>query len=142
MRIKTISAGAVIFYWENDRPVYLLLRAYRNWDFPKGEIKQEEHPLETAKREVAEETGLTDVIFYDDVIETPPYGKGKVAMFYIAEAKTKDVFLPISPDLGRPEHHEWKWLPYDDARALLNERLKAILEWAHQKILKERMPNS
>ena len=142
MRIKTISAGAVIFYWENDRPVYLLLRAYGNWDFPKGEIKQEEHPLETAKREVAEETGLTDVIFYDDVIETPPYGKGKVAMFYIAEAKTKDVFLPISPDLGRPEHHEWKWLPYDDAIALLNERLKAILEWAHQKILKERMPNS
>ncbi|WP_213698066.1 NUDIX domain-containing protein [Acetomicrobium sp.] len=142
MRIKTISAGAVIFYWENDKPVYLLLRAYRNWDFPKGEIKQEEHPLETAKREVAEETGLTDVIFYDDVIETPPYGKGKVAMFYIAEAKTKDVFLPISPDLGRPEHHEWKWLPYDDARTLLNERLKAILEWAHQKILKERMPNS
>ncbi|MEN2995505.1 MAG: NUDIX domain-containing protein [Acetomicrobium sp.] len=142
MRIKTISAGAVIFYWENDRPVYLLLRAYRNWDFPKGEIKQEEHPMETAKREVAEETGLTDVIFYDDVLETPPYGKGKVAMFYIAEAKTKDVFLPISPDLGRPEHHEWKWLPYDDARALLNERLKAILEWAHQKILKKRMPNS
>ena len=142
MRIKTISAGAVIFYWENDRPVYLLLRAYRNWDFPKGEIKPEEHPLETAKREVAEETGLTDVIFYDNVTETPPYGKGKVAMFYIAEAKTKDVFLPISPDLGRPEHHEWKWLPYDDARALLNERLKAILEWAHQKILKKRMPNS
>ena len=54
-------------------------------------------------------------------------------MFYIAEAKTKDVFLPISPDLGRPEHHEWKWLPYDDAIELLNERLKAILEWAHQK---------
>jgi len=134
MRVKSKSSGAVVFLLEEGRPLYLLLRAYNNWDFPKGEIAPSEDPLDAAKREIAEETGLKDLLFFDDYIETPPYGKGKVARFYIAESKSKDVFLPISPELGRPEHHEYKWLTYSEARAILSDRLKAVLDWAHGKI--------
>ena len=134
MRVKSKSSGAVVFLLEEGRPLYLLLRAYNNWDFPKGEIAPSEDPLDAAKREIVEETGLKDLLFFDDYIETPPYGKGKVARFYIAESKFKDVFLPISPELGRPEHHEYKWLTYSEARAILSDRLKAVLDWAHGKI--------
>jgi len=134
MKVKSKSSGAVVFFVEGNKILYLLLRAYRNWDFPKGGIEQSEDPLEAAKREVAEETGLTGLRFYDDFIETPPYGRGKVARFYIAESKTKEVTLLVSTELGRPEHHEYRWAPYEEARALLNDRLKAVLDWAHEKI--------
>ena len=133
MKVKSKSSGAVIFR-EGNKVLYLLLRAYRNWDFPKGGIEQSEDPLEAAKREVAEETGLTGLWFYDDFIETPPYGRGKVARFYIAESKTKEVTLPVSTELGRPEHNEYRWVPYEEARVLLNDRLKDVLDWAHEKI--------
>lgn len=134
MKVKSKSSGAVVFFVEGNKVLYLLLRAYRNWDFPKGKTEGSESPLEAARREVAEETGLTSLRFYDDFTETPPYGRGKVARFYIAESKTKEVTLPVSPELGRPEHHEYRWLPYEEARALLNDRLKAVLDWAHEKV--------
>lgn len=33
-------------------------------------------------------------------------------------------------ELGRPEHGEYRWLRYGEARALLSARLIAILDWA------------
>lgn len=36
----------------------LLLRAYRNWDFPKGLVEEGEMPLQAALREVREEPAL------------------------------------------------------------------------------------
>jgi len=134
VKVKSVSSGAVVFFIEDGKPLYLVLRAFRNWDFPKGEIEPTEDPLSAAKREVAEETGLTDLEFFEDYIETPPYGKGKVARFYIAKSKSKEVFLPVSPELGRPEHHEYRWMTYDEARAILNDRLRSVLDWAHRKI--------
>jgi len=134
MKIKKRSAGAVVFFKEGEKILYLLLRAYKNWDFPKGEIEPGEDELEAAKREVAEETGLTDLKFYDDFIETPPYSSGKIARFYIAQSPTKKVTLPISPELGQPEHHECRWFSYEEAKSLLNERLKTVLEWTDEKI--------
>jgi len=134
MKIKKRSAGAVVFFKEGEKILYLLLRAYKNWDFPKGEIEPGEDPFEAAKREVAEETGLTNLKFYDDFIETPPYSSGKIARFYIAQSPTKNITLPVSVELGRPEHHEYRWLSYEEAKSLLNERLKTVLEWADEKI--------
>ena len=41
----------------------LILRAYRNWDFPKGLIDPGEDPFAAAKREVEEEAALTVLEF-------------------------------------------------------------------------------
>ena len=131
-----LSAGAVIVRRYDHDYRFLLLRAYRNWDFPKGRVEPGEQPLDAAQREVEEETTLARLSFpwgYD-FRETPPYGRRKVARYYLAEARQGRVSLPVNPLLGRPEHHEFRWLDYGAARALLNARLQAILDWAHRRI--------
>jgi 8-oxo-dGTP pyrophosphatase MutT (NUDIX family) len=127
-----LSAGVVVARQQDSRWCYLLLRSYNYWDFPKGIVEQGEEPLQAAVREVAEETGLADLAFRwgHGYRETPPYGVGKVARYYVAETREANVVLPISQELGRPEHHEYRWVSYEEARALLVPRVIAILEWA------------
>ena len=58
-----------------------MLRAYHNWDFPKGICEDGESPKEAAQREVQEETGITGLEFAwgDRYMDTGPYNRGKVA---------------------------------------------------------------
>jgi bis(5'-nucleosidyl)-tetraphosphatase len=111
---------------------YLLLRVFRNWDFPKGLIEPDETPLAAALREVREETSLGDLAMsWGEVFaETAPYARGKIARYYLAESSAGDVRLPVSPELGRPEHHEFRWVRAADAATLLPQRLRPILAWA------------
>src|SRR6185295_9724153 len=56
------SAGGVVFRLDDSRPLFLLIRdSYQNWGFPKGHLEGGEAPETAAVREVAEETGLTDL---------------------------------------------------------------------------------
>ena len=114
----------------------LLLRAYNNWDFPKGLVEPGEDPLAAARREVAEETGLAEVAypFGDEFRETLPYAGRKVARYYLAETGESKIELPVSPELGRPEHHEYRWASFDEAEELLPPRLTIVLEWAKRTI--------
>lgn len=61
----------------------LVLRSFRNWDFPKGAVEPNETPLDAAIRETAEESSITDLAFrWGEVFcETVPYGRGKVARY-------------------------------------------------------------
>jgi bis(5'-nucleosidyl)-tetraphosphatase len=134
---RTLSAGTVIVRGDEGKFRYLLLRAYQYWDFPKGLVEPGEDALTAARREVAEETGLTDLDFRWGPVfcETAPYQRNKVARYYLAESRQGEVFLPVSPELGHPEHDEFRWLDYATARSLLVPRVAAILDWA-DKIIK------
>ena len=135
---KVLSAGVIPLRrtWQGWR--ILVLRAYKNWDFPKGRVEPGEEPLDAAKREAIEETGLTQLEFpFGDIYrETLPYAGGKVARYYLAETSEEIVRLPISHALGRPEHHEYRWVSFDEAEDLLPPRLALVLEWARE-ILQE-----
>ena len=48
----------------------------------------------------------------------------------LAETGTERVQLGVNPELGRPEHHEFRWLRHAEARTLLVDRLRAVLDWA------------
>ncbi len=129
----TLSAGVIVVRREGNTWRYLLLRAYNYWDSPKGIVEAGEDPLQAARREVAEEAGIKDLTFTwgHDYQETPPYGQGKIARYYVAETTQAEVTLPISEELGRPEHHEYRWMSYQEARGLVAPRVAPILEWAH-----------
>jgi len=111
-----------------------MLRAYRNWDFPKGISEEGEQPLDTAIREVAEETSIADLQFDwgDRHKETGPYNRGKVARYYLARTNQESVEMGISPELGRPEHHEYRWVSFDQAFDLSAPRVRLVVQWARQ----------
>ena len=126
------AAGAVVFR-RSDRGIrILLLRAYKNWDFPKGLVEPGESELDAARREVEEETGLAglEYPFGEEFKETLPYSGNKVARYYLAQTDAEKLELPVSPELGRAEHHEYRWVSFDEAEELLPPRLGIVLDWA------------
>ena len=141
MTARILSAGVVVLYWTGDHYDYLLLRAYDYWDFPKGMVEPGETPFGCALREVAEETTLTDLRFRWGRVyrQTPPYNRGrKVARYYIAESTTDIVNLPVNPELGRPEHSEYRWVDRNTAWPMLTPRVQAVLRWAESVINRPR----
>jgi 8-oxo-dGTP pyrophosphatase MutT (NUDIX family) len=133
---KNRAAGAVIFRRTERGVRFLVLRAYANWDFPKGLVEAGESEFDAARREVAEETGLADLDFPlgEAYRETLPYANRKVARYYLAETDQAEITLPVSPELGRPEHDEWRWVSYEEAEDLLPPRLSRVLDWARDAI--------
>ena len=130
----TLSCGIVIVRRTDAGWLTLMLRAYRNWDFPKGLMEEGETPFEAAVRVVAEETGIRELFFDwgEKFIETGPYNRGKVARYYLARTEEEKVILGIVPALGRAEHHQSLWLDFDKAYDLTAPRVRTVVHWARQ----------
>jgi 8-oxo-dGTP pyrophosphatase MutT (NUDIX family) len=135
-RAPRLSAGVVVVRPGPTGWLFLLLRAYRNWDFPKGVVEPGEDPLAAARREVREETLIKDLQFTwgEEYRETPPYSNNKIARYYLAETRTESVTLPVSPELGRPEHNEARWVDLAGALSLSSPRIAPIVSWAAERL--------
>lgn len=137
MEMKTLSAGAVPVRFKKNLWEFLILRSFKYWDFPKGMVEENEDPWIGAIREVEEETGLTKLStpWGKEYFETQPYGKGKVARYYLVKTDDeKEVTIVANPVTGIIEHHEYRWLTYEMARELLVPRVQEALDWANAKI--------
>ena len=133
-RNPRLSAGVVVVRQTAEGWRFLLLRAFNHWDFPKGMVESGEEPLDAAKREVREESLIDDLEFCwgEPSTRTGPYSRGKVACYYIATTRTEEITLPVNPELGRPEHSEFRWVDYDEAVQLVSPRVRPVLRWAAQ----------
>jgi len=140
------SAGAIIFRKEGSRTLFLLLhypvrslKAKKEyWDFPKGHIEKGETIEDTVKREVQEETGLTDIKLKEGFQVKIKYylttkeGEKvlKTVIFLLAETKTKDIKIS-------EEHVDFIWLPYEEAlKKLIFKNARNILGKASEFLLK------
>lgn len=129
-----MSCGVVVVRRVGPAWMTLMLRAYHHWDFPKGLREPGEEPMEAAVREVAEETGVDDLEFEwgDRYFETGPYSRGKIARYFIGVTCREHIELGPSPETGLPEHHEWRWVKFDEAYDLGSPRVRQIVQWARQ----------
>ena len=120
------SVGAVVFRREAGKVLYLLLQ-YRSWqwDFPKGHIEQGENEQQTLRREILEETGISEIsilsnfrqsawYFYrargNEKIERLEKGRGinifKLAVLYAVEVQGAEIKLDF-------ESKAFVWLDFD-----------------------------
>lgn len=136
--LETLSCGFVIVRETDDKCLTLMLRAWHHWDFPKGLREDGEEALEAAIREVGEETGIADLqlSWGNRFLDTGPYSRGKTARYYLASSATAEVVMGPSPETGEPEHHEWRWVTFDEAYDLSSPRVKNVVKWARQVINK------
>jgi 8-oxo-dGTP pyrophosphatase MutT (NUDIX family) len=130
---RETSAGGVVFRRGPDgQPRFLLIRdSYRNWGFPKGHLESGEPPAEAARREVQEETGLTDLILHGPIRVIDWYfrfrGKTihKYCHFFLFESRNGDPVPQAEEGITDCAWHALPGAPetisYDNARAVLEQ---------------------
>ena len=143
---EEISVGAIIYKKTSENILFLLVYSKRNkeWGFAKGHIEQNETEFQTAKREIKEETGITNITFIKNFRETDSYKiKGtlpstknriinKKVIYYMC--CTNEDFTTNYTDF---EIGKCKWVSYTDALFLLKyDKQKEILSKAN-KFIKE-----
>ena len=136
------SSGFIIFYinpnegFDNDNKIeYLFLFKNKSggfWDFPKGhvDVERNESDMDSAVRELREETGITDfeVIpgFKEEIVYMIPNNGNnesieKHVVLFIARVKRKDVKIS-------KEHTKFMWMNFDEAMSSLKyENHKKVL---------------
>jgi 8-oxo-dGTP pyrophosphatase MutT (NUDIX family) len=123
------SAGAIVFYRSAEGQIeYLLLNHGESlersgaeyWNFPKGTMEKGESEIETAKREIQEETGLIDLVFLPKFKKATRYFfRGmepealrnlifKTVILYLAQTESKNIKIS-------DEHLNYEWLPFEQA---------------------------
>jgi 8-oxo-dGTP pyrophosphatase MutT (NUDIX family) len=130
---RETSAGGVVVRRAPPGVEYLLiLDGHGNWGFPKGHLHPGERPEQAARREIAEETGLTELVLHDPlgVIDWRFRHRGrlihKYCHFFLFAANGGDP----APQ-GEEGISACVWLPYDDAVGrLTHENSRRVMETA------------
>lgn len=132
--IKDQSFGIIPIFknLEGDFLFCLIQHQGEHWGFPKGHPNLGESEEETAKRELEEETGITDIKIISDISFNQQYIFGKDGIVYDKSVKyfiglVSDINTSI-PDDFKNEISEMKWLAFKEARELITfDNAKVIL---------------
>ena len=107
------SCGAIIFRKENNIIETLLIRMIGgHWSYPKGHVEKDETEVETALREIKEETNLEVIIdtrFREITTYSPKPDVLKDVIYFIGFAKTTNVLVQET------EVSEYMWIDVNNA---------------------------
>ena len=153
MENQETSVGAFIYKIIGNKILFLLVYSKRNseWGFPKGHVEPGETETETAKREIKEETGISETEFVKGFRCVDTYKiKGtlsttknriidKKVIYYLA--RTSEEFKgSVDDEIGQ---HEWleytkatEHLKYENQKKLLKEAYLFIKERTNESRIK------
>lgn len=110
------SCGALIFRGERDSLEFLLLKSRfgGHWSFPKGHMELGESEVQTALREVREETGLSIQLLdgFRQCVEYYPKPNIKKQVVYFLGSITDPSAVPVPQ---KEEVSELKWMNFQEA---------------------------
>ncbi len=132
--MKYRKAVFVVAYSKNRNSIeYLLLKRklhWKGWEFPKGKIEKNEKKIETARRELKEETGhralkirkfnFSGKYLYKKKLKDRPGMIGQTFSLFAAEVSRKGKVT-----LDKKEHNGHKWVSFPKAIKML--------KWPNQK---------
>ena len=130
------SCGVVVYKIEDAIYLYLIVKSIRDghWGFAKGHVEQEETELQTAKREVLEETNIkVDILEGFRVTKeySPKENIHKEVVFFIGNSKDYTV------KIQKEEVEEYKLSTYKEVyNQLTYESDKDVLKKANEYLLK------
>ena len=128
------SCGAIVYRRYHGNVEILLIKHVNSghWSFPKGHVEGDETELETARREIKEETGLDVIIdqtFRETVSYSPKRDTQKVVVYFLALARNYD-YVPQEEEIA-----EIRWvdiirapsmLTYENDKTIVNKARAAI----------------
>jgi 8-oxo-dGTP pyrophosphatase MutT (NUDIX family) len=132
------SFGVIPFYRKGERVYFLLIQHNSgHWAFPKGRPEAGETEMETAQRELREETGICAVTLRAEPVLEERYTKTAWGDSRQPVAKTVRYFLGEVSDprvhLQAAEVRDYRWATYDEAQAIITyEASRRLLEQAAQ----------
>ncbi|MFA6145807.1 MAG: NUDIX domain-containing protein [Patescibacteria group bacterium] len=121
---NTKCAGGVVV--NNDNKILVVSQGGRTWSLPKGHIDEGEDELDTAKREIYEESGIKDLKLIKNLGNYQRYRLARDSGEDESELKTITIFLfrtsesilkPIDP-----ENPEARWVEKDKVADLLTHK--------------------
>lgn len=129
------SCGAIVYRKFHGNTEILLIKHVNSghWSFPKGHVEKDETEIQTALREIKEETGIDVIIdptFRETVSYSPKKDTQKIVVYFIAKAKNYD-YIPQEEEIS-----DIKWveigragsvLTYENDRNIVNKAKTAIV---------------
>lgn len=128
------SCGAVVYRKYHGNIEILLIKHVNSghWSFPKGHVEDDETEIETAKREIMEETSIEvmiDPTFRETVSYSPKKDVQKEVVYFIARARNTNFTLQ------QAEVCDARWvdinyasnvLTYDNDKKIVNKAKNVI----------------
>lgn len=134
------ASGVVVFYRDETGEIqFLMVQGYGNyWGFPKGHLEHNETHIETALRELQEETGITEIDIIPDLKFHETYiirkkiktSIEKFNTYFVGEVKVKKA------DRQKSEIKQLGWFSLEFAKNLVVPDKKNILDQVHQALIR------
>jgi ADP-ribose pyrophosphatase YjhB (NUDIX family) len=134
-----VSAGGIV---KNSEGKFLFIMRKGKWDLPKGKVEEGEIIEDAAKREIAEECGITQLTISRKLLPTfHTYNAGKLRI--LKETNWYE-FSYDKNETPKPQSEEYitevRWFDFSEINTVLNNTYTSIAELVQKEIIQRNSP--